>query len=56
MALSANKGVSNSVGFFTGDEFCRICDNCDEYGLIVHICDVSIEFLTFDIFSGIFYM
>ena len=53
MALSANIGVRNSVGFFTCDEFCRICHNCDELGLIVHICDV---FLTFDILSGIFYM
>ena len=40
MALSANIGVRNSVGFFTCDEFCRICHNCDELGLIVHICDV----------------
>ena len=25
-----NIGVRNSVGFFTCDEFCRICHNCDE--------------------------
>ena len=30
VALSANIGVRNSVGFFTCDEFCRICYNCDE--------------------------
>ena len=53
MALSANICVRNSAGFFTCDEFCRICHNCDELGLIVHICGV---FLTFDIFSEIFYM
>ena len=31
MALSANIGVRNSVGFFTCDEFCRICHNCDGF-------------------------
>ena len=30
VALSANIGVRYSVGFFTSDEFCRICHNCDE--------------------------
>ena len=40
VALSANICMRKSVGFFTYDEFCRICHNCDELGLIVHICDV----------------
>ena len=40
MALSANIGVRNLDGFFTCDEFCRLCHNCDELGLIVQICDV----------------
>ena len=61
VALSANIGVRNSVGFFTCDEFCRICHNGDELGLIVHICDVFdrithvwyilVGYLTCDIFG-----
>ena len=32
--------VRNSVGFFPCDVFCWICDDFDEFGQIVHICEV----------------
>ena len=59
MELSANICVKNSVGFFTCDEFCRICHNCDELGLIVHICDVfdrvpHVWYIQWDILHVIF--
>ena len=59
MALPANIGARNLVGFFTCDEFCRICHNCDELGLIVHICDVfdripHVWYIQWDILHVIF--
>ena len=59
VALLANICVRNSVGFFTCDEFCRICHNCDEFGLIVHICDVfdripHVWYIQWDILHVIF--
>ena len=59
LIFSANIGVRNSVGFFTCDEFCRICHNCDELGLIVHICDVfdripHVWYIQWDILHVIF--
>ena len=59
VALSANICVRNSVGFFTCDEFCRICHNCDELGLIVHICGVfdrilRVWYIQWDILRVIF--
>ena len=59
VALSANIGVRNSVGFFTCDEFCRIYHNCDELGLTSHICDVfdrtpHVRYIQWDILHVIF--